>query len=75
MMPELAKLERGEAYVLVGNKMVVAELCKQAVLAKKIESLQGENNVTLNVKDLPSGTYFLKMENGFENTVQKFMVW
>ena len=28
MMPELAKLERGEAYVLVDNEMVVAELCK-----------------------------------------------
>ena len=53
----------------------VIDILGKTILIKDFETQQGENNFTLNVKDLPSGTYFLEIENGFENTVQKFMIW
>jgi len=43
-------------------------------LVEKIEILQGENSFNLNIETLQKGTYFLEMENGFERSVQKFLV-
>ena len=53
----------------------VIDIIGKTVLVEKMQALQGENNFSLNVKDLPNGTYFLEIGNGFENTVQKFIVW
>ena len=49
----------------------VIDILGKTVLAEKIESLQGENNFMLNVKDLQKGSYFLQID---EN-VQKFIIY
>jgi hypothetical protein len=52
----------------------VVDILGKTVLIKDVKTEKGENSLLLNIKDLRSGTYFLQIENSFEQTVEKFLV-
>ena len=56
-------------------QLSITDILGKTVLKQDFESKQGENNILLQIDKLQTGYYFLTIDNGTQQSIEKFMVW
>ncbi|MGB1207214.1 MAG: T9SS type A sorting domain-containing protein [Chitinophagales bacterium] len=56
-------------------QLSITDILGKTVLQQDFESKQGENNILLQLDKLQTGYYFLTIDNGTQQSIEKFMVW
>lgn len=56
------------------GQMTLMNVTGQVVLNKKLNTISNEIKTVLNLKSIPRGVYYLKIENGLENFVKKVVL-